>query len=354
MLPDQVQDLLHVLALRGHRDHRVLLGQHQAVLPVRPVSAVAVPGPPELEAVAVAPVRHGRVGGLDVHTAGLGHPPFGQQPFALPHPVPQVQQTEPGDRLGGGVQAAEAQLAPRPVPRPRHLFDAQRVQQPRPQVLGQRLTGDPLEYRRQRVRRGLVVREHGPRIPVGRQQQEAPDRFVPVQRQRPFVGLLVVPAGHRRHVAYEHRAAARVGDVGRELREVRDHRVVQPDQPLGDREAGGSRREALAEGVQEMDAVRRVRRPPPGRHHVVVPQDHETVRLDARGGFESVEECLDTRGVHALGGGGTRGQGTTGRTARAHAGILPRFPAVIESPRSARFPTRRPGTRLLWCKSDTR
>ncbi|WP_449351493.1 hypothetical protein [Streptomyces shaanxiensis] len=52
-------------------------------------------------------------------------------------------------------------------------------------------------------------------------------------------------------------------------------------------------------------------------------QQHQAVRLDARVGFEGVEEGLYARGVDALGCGGARGQGT-------HAGILPRFGAMIE------------------------
>ena len=55
--PDGIEDALHVRCVGGGRDDQVLVRQHDAELAVRPVAAVAVPGLPELEAVALPPVR---------------------------------------------------------------------------------------------------------------------------------------------------------------------------------------------------------------------------------------------------------------------------------------------------------
>jgi hypothetical protein len=57
--PQGVGDRLHAGGVGGGGDHRVLLGQDHAELPEGPVAAVAVPGHPELEAVALPPVGIG-------------------------------------------------------------------------------------------------------------------------------------------------------------------------------------------------------------------------------------------------------------------------------------------------------
>ena len=78
-------DALHVLGLRRSiATHGVLLGQHQAELAVGAVAAVAVPRHPELEAVALPPVRVRLVGVGDVRAGGLGDPRLGQQPARRP------------------------------------------------------------------------------------------------------------------------------------------------------------------------------------------------------------------------------------------------------------------------------
>ena len=87
----------------GRRDHRVLLGQDHAELPEGAVAAVAVPGHPELVAVALLPVGAGLGRGVStvLGTSPRPRSPPGQQLLARPRrPSLQVQQAELGDVLG--------------------------------------------------------------------------------------------------------------------------------------------------------------------------------------------------------------------------------------------------------------
>ena len=135
--PHGVQHRLHRLGAGGHGDHRVLLGQDDAELPEGAIAAVAVPGHPELEAVALAPVGVVLlVRGVDLPGRRLRDVALRQQLDVVPAAALQVQLAELGDVLGAGEQAAEALLPAGRPGQPADLADAERVEQPRPQVLG--------------------------------------------------------------------------------------------------------------------------------------------------------------------------------------------------------------------------
>ena len=125
-----------------------------------------------------------------------------------------------------------------------------------------------------------------------------------------------MPAGHGRHVPDEHRPAAGVGDVAVELGEVGEHVASRSSRPSATANAGGGRGEALAERVEQMRPVRRVRRPPALGDHLAMPHDHQAVRLDAGRRLQRVEERADTSRVHSLRGGCALGQGS--RTPSTH------------------------------------
>ena len=66
----------------------------------------------------------------------------------------------------------------------------------------------------------------------GGMQQEPAHRFDRIERPGLLDRVLEVPTGHRGNVSDQHRPAARIGDVGVELREVGEHRRVEVEQTL--------------------------------------------------------------------------------------------------------------------------
>jgi hypothetical protein len=304
VLPHRVDHGLHLLGGLGDRDHRVLLGQDQAELAVRPVAAESVPRHPELEPVPLLPVGPPAVARVrDVRARRLGHPPGRQQPLAVPHAAVQVQLAEPGDRVGGGVQAAETRVAALRKLQPGGLPDTQRIEQPRPQVLRQRLAGQLLHDRGKRVRGRLVIGKDRARIPIRRKQEETAHGLIRVTFDGRAPGVGEVAAGHRGDVPHQDGTAAGIGDVGRELREVGDHGGIQVQQPLGGGQAGRGAGEALTERVQQMHPGRPVWRPPAGGDQPAMTQDHHAVRFDVRRRLEGIKECPDAARVDALSGG---------------------------------------------------
>ena len=186
--------------------------------------------------------------------------------------------------------------------------DAERLEQPRPQVLDQALAAEPLHDGGQGVGARLVVGEDRARLPVRRDEQEPAHRLLRIQPDRPLERLLGVPAGHRRDVADPHRAAARIGDVGVELREVGEDSGVEIQQALVHREARRGRGEALAQRVEQVHPIRPVRRPPALGDDLPVADDHQAVQLDVGCRVDGVQEGGHARGVDALGAGRTAGE----------------------------------------------
>ncbi len=259
-----------------------------------------MPGHPELVAVALPPVGAGLARVADLLRRCLGHPLLGDELGSLPAAPLQVQQPELGDVLGAGVQATEALFAPGREGLPADMPDTERVEQPGPQVLGERHPRITLNDAGQRVRAGLAVGEDRAGLAVGRDQQEPADRLSRVTHDRLAQHVPGMTGGHRGDVPDFHRPAARVGDVPGELGEVRDNRVVQVEQALGLRERRRGGGEALAERVQQLRPPGAVRPPPSLSYHPPVPHQHQAVHLDARTLIHRVQEAEDRGRIDPL------------------------------------------------------
>ena len=128
VLPHRVEDDLHRLGAREHRDHGVELGEHDHVLAEGTVAAVAVARHPQLEAVALLPVGLVTLGVGHLHRGGRGDPTVGKEPAAVPHAVVEVQLPESRHGIEIGVDAGESEIAARRRPRPPELADTERVE----------------------------------------------------------------------------------------------------------------------------------------------------------------------------------------------------------------------------------
>ena len=146
MRPGRVEHALHVRRRGGGDEDGVLLGQQHDELAVRAVAPHrAVAAAPELEAVTLPPVRVGlgRVRRVQ-REGGLG-PPLGQDlPPAVRAPV-EVELAEAREHLRRQVQPGEGDVPPGGVLVPPAGGDAERLEQPRPQVVGQRRPRDGLQ-----------------------------------------------------------------------------------------------------------------------------------------------------------------------------------------------------------------
>src|SRR5262249_1170658 len=135
-IPDQVEHRLHILHAAGNGDDGVLLGQDDAVLPERAVAAEsAVTTAPELVAVTLVPVASRTAAVRGLTCGGCLDPVRGNEDLVVPLPFLQVELTEPRDVFGADAQPVTTEadaLGARP---PRRVFDAERVEESRPQVI---------------------------------------------------------------------------------------------------------------------------------------------------------------------------------------------------------------------------
>src|SRR5207244_5097254 len=133
---------------------------HDAELAVGAVAAVsAVPAAPELVAVTLVPValRVAAVGGLPGRRR---LDPRGRDQLpAVPLAFLKVQLAEFGDVLGADAQAVAAERDALRAGAPGRVLDAQRLEQPRAQVVKHRLAGRLLDDGRLHVGAGRVVEE---------------------------------------------------------------------------------------------------------------------------------------------------------------------------------------------------
>ena len=300
VLPHQVEHRLHVLGAGEHRHHRVVLGQHDHVLTERAVAAVAVLRHPQLEAVALLPIRLLALRVGDVHRRRVGDPPLGQQPATVPHAVVEVQLTEPGDGVEVGVHAGEAHVETGAQLCPAQVGDADRVEDARPQVVDEPFAGQVLQDRRQGDHRRLVVGEQRARLGVGRDLQEAADGVGAVDRQRFEVRLPVVTGGHRGDVPDLHPARRRVDAVEQRRRQVIAHQVVERQAALAELQPERGAGERLAQRVHEPAAIAGVWRPGALDDPPAVAVDDQPVRLDPRVALDTVEEGGDPTWIDAL------------------------------------------------------
>ena len=74
MCPHRIEHGLHIARRRGGNHYSVLFGQDDAKLSEGTVTAVAVAGHPELEAVALTPIRIRSIGVVDLPGGGVGYP----------------------------------------------------------------------------------------------------------------------------------------------------------------------------------------------------------------------------------------------------------------------------------------
>ena len=239
-----------------------------AVLAEGAVAAVeAVAAAPELIAVALVPValRVAAVRGLA--RGGRRHPLGGQELPALPRAALQVELAEAGDVLGRRVEPEAPERDSLWARVPLRVADAERLEQPRPQVLDERLAGHLLDDGGQHVGRRRVVEEVRPGLVGDRQREErADERHGRLVEGEPGEVVRVVPGRHRQQVPHAHRlqVVARLrrsilGEEGQHLssRLSFPSAIASPDPGRG---------EALAEREQHVRVVALVR-PPPALGH---------------------------------------------------------------------------------------
>ena len=284
VLEDQVEQRLRGRGLRRvERDHRLPLGQHQAELAEGAVQPITLPADPHLVAVAGGPVAVVGGVGRDLAASGLGDVLGGNQLAALPRPAQPVQLAEPGQLGGGDMQAGEAELASLLVGLPARL-DAERLEQPRSQVVHQGLAGASPHQLAEHPAGEVVVGVPGADRLLGHRAEEVVDRVLAVVP----VGVGAVPGGHAQQV------------VDGDLRDPRVHRpvrvdqgrhpVVQAEPALTDRDPHRRAGDRFAHRV-DAHAVGGAPRLPVGLDHrtAAVQCDHG-VQLDARVGLDRRQE----------------------------------------------------------------
>ena len=299
-VPDEVENVPDLRRARGNGDDGVLLGHDEGELAAGaggPIGPVAVT--PELVSVSLVPGAVGiaAVGGLPA--GGLLHPLGGQQLFALPLAPLQIQLPEAGDRLRRDAQPESAVRDALGIGAPGRLHDAQRVQQPRAQIVQQVLPGDRVHNRRQHVRGGRVVVEVRARlVGHGEIQKDLRQRRGGIERKRAQI-LPDMAGRHGQQIADAHGLKLPGRFLGHGIGEERDDLVMNIQMSLIDCKADAGRGETLAQGEQRVDEFGAVGRPPALGHDVTVAQDHQAVHvLDP--GVERLDEVGDRSGRNAL------------------------------------------------------
>ena len=141
-----------------------------------------------------------------------------------------------------------------------------------------RLAGDLLHDGRQHVARGRVVDEERARlVRDGQREKRLHHALLPGERKVADV-LVVMPGRHRQQIADAHRLEVRARLRRRLVGKEAQHRVVDAQLAVGDREAHCRRREALAEREQHVRLVGGIGRPPAFRDDLPVPHEHEAVQ----------------------------------------------------------------------------
>jgi hypothetical protein len=279
VFPHEVHHGLHVARPAGDGHHGILNRHHDAELAEGSVSAIdAVTTTPELVAVALVPIalRVAAVGGLAQR--GRFDPLRRDQALALPHPFLKVELAEARDVLR---RHAEPEAAERDALRalfPGRVPDPERCEQARAEVVDQLRARRLLDDRRQHVGRRGVVEEVRARLVRHRQRQKGA-RQPSLRLERELLEVLVVVAGrHRQQVPHAHRLQVRAGLGRGVLREERQDLVVEAEPPFGHGHPDRGCGEALAQRVEHVGRVLRVRRPPAFGHHLAVAHEHEAVQ----------------------------------------------------------------------------
>jgi hypothetical protein len=299
VLPHRVEHDLHLFRARVHRDDGVVFGQDHHELAKGAVAAVAVAGHPELEAVALLPVDlfPVAVGGLE--RRGGGDPPVGQDAFAVPLAVVEVQLAEAGDRVEAREDAGETHVVSRDLT-PSQVTGADRVEHPAPEEVDEPFADEILQDARQRQDRRLVVGEQRAGLGVGRDREEAPNRIVGVGEHGVEDRFGGVPGCHRGDVADPHATNGVGRVVVEQFRQMVADEIVEREQTVCHQQAERGTGERLAQRVDEPAAPTGVRRPVALGDAAAVALDDQPVRLDARVGLDGVQERGDSCGVDSL------------------------------------------------------
>jgi len=182
---------------------------------------------------------------------------------------------EGGDLLGGEIESPAADFDPRRRELPVVVRDAERVEEPRPQIVPQPHAGRADHRRSQQVSRSRVVTEMRPRL-EGRSSGEK--RLFPVCGGSHVVHrAVVVAAVHRQQVADAHPLELFIEVLRQLVRKQVDQPGVKRKFPLGAGEPDRARGEAFAQREEHVRQLRRIRFLPRLGDHAAVPHDHQAV-----------------------------------------------------------------------------
>src|SRR5438874_2436414 len=148
MVPDKVEDGLHVSHTTRDGDHRILRGQHDAILSEGSIAPIGtVPATPELVAVALVPIalRVAAVRGLP--RGRRLDPLLGHQLLPLPLALLQAELAKARNVLGVDTQAVTAGRDSLRTGFPSRVVDAQRLKESRLQVIEDSRSGHLLDNR---------------------------------------------------------------------------------------------------------------------------------------------------------------------------------------------------------------
>ena len=278
------------LDARRRRQDDILIWQNQAELPKGTVAAIAAGLiVPELVAVAPCPVAgFFCVGGGVLGRCCLDPPPW-HKLLPLPRALLQKELPKARNRLGREMEAGEAEVDTLRIFLPVSLLNAKRVEQTRSQVVDQLLARYVLEDGREHKGGDVVVGKDRARRLLRRRGKKARDPVVAALRYA-IQRVLHVAGRHGEQVVDAHRLEVFAYVRRHLIRKERAHGIVHGEPTFLDGQANRRRRKALAQRVEQVNALGAVGRPPALGDHVAVAQEHEAVEFDLLlvGGLEEV------------------------------------------------------------------
>ena len=295
-----IQFGLDVAAAGGDGHGDVVLRHHQRDLPGVAVPAEAVVAAhPELEAIALVPVGRtspGDRGVLDLLARGHGDVVARDELPPVPDAALEPELRERGDLLDAQPEAPPADVDAVGVALPRDFAEAQRIEEPRPQVFRNPQARDLLDHRGEHERRAGVVGELHAGLVRQLVLEEAAHPVAPrIARLVALQRAAGVAGGHREQMA-ERDPPHALGDLRREaVRKEVDEPVVDGEQPLALRDADGGGDEALAQREELMRCIGGMRSPMAFGDDLAMPQQQIAVHAVAVPG-EGVERLREGLG----------------------------------------------------------
>ena len=188
---------------------------------------------------------------------------------------------------------------------PFHVFDAERFEEPRRQVITQGFPGHLRDDRRKHIGRTVVIDEMGAGLEFDFAAEESPHKVFRLEHFPDRVAL--VARLHGQQVAHTHRGEM-PGNLQRQLvREEADDGVLQRQALLLNRKADGGRRKALAHGKHVPRRIQPAGSPGAFRDDLAVLQQHERIRVAVQRvarlhhfPFEAFDERLNRRRIDPL------------------------------------------------------